>query len=172
MKPEVRITIVPNKSKTYLLPILNEQVKFEFPSSILNTYSSFRGDDELFCVLYKWSSAPEFLKFEGILMEHHLFEGHKDYGDKVLYKFRLPQAIEESKVKLFASKLKEFDARHKKLILDELKRKGVSNIGKITQILDSNSKVTSTLPVKSKEIFMNHLKIMTHKADDFVYEGS
>lgn len=171
MMDEVRITILPNKSKTYLLPILNEQVQFQFASNILNTYSSFSEDDELFCVLYKWSSSPEFLKFEGMMMEHTLFQGHKDYGDKVLYKFRLPQNIEDTKIKLYAGRLKEFNPEHKKLIVSDLRSKGVSNLPKIIQILDGNSKVTSTPLIESKEIFINHRKIMSYKADDFKYDG-
>lgn len=171
MIEKVTITILPNKSKTYLLPILDKQVGFKFKTSILNTYSSFSGEDNLFCVLYKWSSIPEFLKFEGDLMEHHLFVEHKDYGDKVLYKFRLPQAIEETKAKLYDGKLKEFNPNHKKLIVSDLRNKGVSNLAKIISILDSNSKVTSTPLVESKEIFINHRKVMSYKADDFVYDG-
>ena len=48
MKNEVRISIVPNKSKTYLLPILDEQVEFKFKENLLNSYCSFKDNDELF----------------------------------------------------------------------------------------------------------------------------
>jgi hypothetical protein len=170
MKSETKINIIQNKSKTYLLPILNKQVGFEFKHSLLNSYCSFKVGDDLFCVLYKWNSDPDFLKFEGMIMEHHLFEGHQDYGDKVLFKFRLPKSIQESKIKLFNGKLKEIDAEHKKLIVDELKSRNVGNLSKIIQILDQNSKVTSSLPEKGKEVFENHLKVMSHKSDDFIYE--
>jgi hypothetical protein len=171
MKNEVRISVVPNKSKTYLLPILDEQVGFQFKENLLNSYCSFKDNDELFCVLYKWSSSPQFLKFEGLIMEHHLFEGHQDYGDKVLFKFRLPKSISDSRIRMFTGELKKIDPNHKKLIVSELRKKGVANLNKIIQILDINSEVTSTLPEKKKEIFMNHLKIKSYKADDFIYDG-
>ena len=171
MKDEVKISVVLNKSKTYLLPILDEQVGFQFKENLLNSYCSFKDDDELFCVLYRWSSNPNFLRYEGNIMQHHLFEGHQDYGDKVLFKFRLPRSISDSRIKMFKGELKKIDPHHKKLIVSELRKKGVANLNKIIQILDSNSEVTSTLPEQKKEIFINHLKIMSYKADDFVYDG-
>ena len=68
MKTEYKINIISNKSRTYFLPIVDEQVNFKFEQNIVNTYLSFEEGDDIFCVMYKWSSDREFLKYEGEIM--------------------------------------------------------------------------------------------------------
>ena len=58
MKPIFKFDIVQNKSKTYMLPLLMKHVDIKFENFIENTYLSFQDGDDLFCILYKWSSVP------------------------------------------------------------------------------------------------------------------
>ena len=97
MKPIFKFDIVANKSKTYMLPLLMKHVKIEFENHIQNTYLSFEGEDDIFCILYNWSSIESFLTYEGMLMDHPMYIGHVDYGDKVLYKFQLTHEIKKSR---------------------------------------------------------------------------
>ena len=61
MKDEFKINIVPNKSRTYMLPFLSSQFDFDLADGLLNTYLSFDKEDELFCLLYDWSSDSDCL---------------------------------------------------------------------------------------------------------------
>lgn len=171
MKKEYKIFIKKNKSKTYIFPIVKEQVNFLFKERIINTYCSFSKDDLIFCVLYNWSSDVNYLEFEDDLMSHHLFEGHKDYGKKVLYKFRLPQAIKDTRDKFYKGDLKNIIDIHKDVIIKDLKERKVSNLIKISQILDKNSNVPFKKPLEEDEIFLNNLKEFSLSPKEYVYEG-
>ena len=151
MKPIFKFDIVANKSKTYMLPLLMKHVKIQFENHILNTYLSFQEGDDVFCILYKWSSEATFLTYEGEIMDHPMYVGHVDYGDKVLYKFNLTHEIKKSRQLMIEGKLKEFSDEHKQLIGSYVSDRGFKNANRIKEIVDSEGSLTSAAPdIKSE----------------------
>lgn len=173
-----------NKSSTYFLPYVDLQVKFEFLHLIRNTYLSFEDGDEKFCVLYEWQSDPKFTKYEGKLMEHTLFQRHEDYGNYVLYEFRLTRNMQDARKLFVHGKYSMFTPEHKDSIEAFLAKRGYTNVDRIRKILcrdkdmreeldvklkvkiDSNSELSSP-PSKHSETFENHVDIVRYKMDDF-----
>lgn len=169
---DVKLSIKPNKSLTYMLPFLDAQMSFQFRHLILNSYISFEESDVAFCILYDWTSDPVFLKYEGELMNHELFINHEDFGDKVVYKFKLSRNMMLGRNLFLKGEYKAFSQPHKDAIVNFLTRKNVGNLQKIKDILDVDSLVTSTPPDIDLETFKKHVSIIKHKTEDFKYEGS
>lgn len=163
MKDVYEIKVIPNKSTTYMLPFLDSELKLDFKHQLLNSYLSFKEGDSVFCILYNWTSGPEFLKFEGELMENDLFMGHEDYGDKCLYKFRLTNKMHSGRDLFVEGKYSDFSISHKKFIEDYLTDLNVDNIINIILILDPKRLRTSDKPDMYKETFINHLTIISLK---------
>ena len=85
--------IITNKSKTYLLPYINDFIPLKFVSSILNTYVFYKGEYR-FCILYKFSGKKVFLDFEQELENNdHFIETLDVEHDKVLYVFDVPDEL-------------------------------------------------------------------------------
>ncbi len=164
MKTQYRINIQKNKSKTYMLPMLDDVVEFDFYGFILDTYLSFEDGDEVFCVLYQWDSNKLFTKYEGRIMSENLFIGHEDYGDKVLYKFRLSKNMLIERELFIKGDYKNFSKHHKYLInkffTEKVKAK---NINDINNVIDSDSEFKSNPPIMKKEVFTNHLNKIEFK---------
>tara|TARA_R110000822_G_scaffold227017_1_gene359656 strand:- start:43032 stop:43589 length:558 start_codon:yes stop_codon:yes gene_type:complete len=184
MKEKKTVNIKSNKSSTYLLPFVDVQVKFEFLHLLKNSYLSLEGEDEVFCVLYEWSSDPKFTKYEGELMNHILFEGHEDYGKLSVYKFRLTRNMQDARKLFINGKYSMFVDEHKDAIESFLVKRGYSNVDRIKSILnrgkdlreelnknlsvniDPNNELSSP-PDMSLETFMNHVIIVEPKIGDF-----
>jgi hypothetical protein len=167
MKDEFKIEIVPNKSMTYMLPFLTEQFDFDLENGFLNSYLSFNDDDDEFCILYKWSSDPKFLKFEGKLMSHGLFVGHEDYNSYALYRFRLTDSMSKAKSDFVKGLYKQFSDEHKDAIIKNLVKKKVKNISRIREILDPDGQLSSDSPDMKKETFSNYIRKLKVVGDDF-----
>tara|TARA_R110000803_G_scaffold30519_1_gene68743 strand:- start:34 stop:555 length:522 start_codon:yes stop_codon:yes gene_type:complete len=167
-----KINIKPNKSLTYMLPFLDDLIHFKFKHRILNTYTSFTRSDDLFCILYDWTSDQEFLKFEGELMAHHLYVSHEDIDAKVLYKFRLPEKLLEGRSLYLAGDYKNFSDIHKNTIVDFLTEKKVGNLKNIIEILSQDSDRVSEPPDLVSEVFDGHVTKTIYKEEEFKYEGS
>ena len=100
-----KIDIKVNKSKIYFTPLFNEVVPISYFRLLKNTY--FWYDDfgeEVFCLLYKFDGKVKgthnlrsgFTVYEQtVLMRNELYEGHKDYDDFVIYKFKLTDDLLE-----------------------------------------------------------------------------
>ena len=155
-----------------MLPFLDSQVNFKYKHLILNSYIYYDDNDELFCILYNWSSDPEFLKFEGKLMEHHLYDSHDDYNDKVVYKFRLSRDMVIGKNLFLKGDYKSFSDDHKNSIVSYLTEKKVGNLKNIIEILSVDSDRNSLAPDKELETFLKHVTITESKPEDFKYEGN
>lgn len=165
------VNVKPNKSSTYILPFIDEQLNLKFNNLLLNSYISYGGEDEIFCILYNWKSDQEFLKFEGELMKHVLFLDHEDYGDKVLYKFKLPRNISIGRKKFLEGKHVDFSEDHKNSIERYLTKTKARNKTNIMEILDPNfSRVSSPVNMDS-ETFSKQVKTIKYKTEDFKYEG-
>jgi len=171
MKDEFKINIEKNKSTTYMLPVVDEQVNFKFRYKILNSYLSFEEGDNIFCILYDWSSHEDFLKFEGELMKNDMYMGHEDYGEKCLYKFRLDNKMLAGRDAFIEGNHSKFSISHKESIKRYLSEIGAQNIVSITQILSPESIKVSAKPKMTKETFVNHLTVIKPKSDE-LYEGN
>ncbi|MBV1929361.1 MAG: hypothetical protein KUG81_07620 [Gammaproteobacteria bacterium] len=168
MKPEFKTNIVKNKSLTYLLPLIHAEVKFDFFQFLSNTYASFEEGDEEFCVMYKWSSSPAFLKYEGMLMKHPLYSGHSDFGETVVYKFKLTHSMKKARALFLEGKYDEFTHAHKDAIMAYLSERGFNNGSRIRKILTKKESLSSTPPELENEVVMNHIKELTIKPSGFV----
>jgi len=146
-----RIEIILNKSLTYFLPMVDAQVEFKYLHLLRNSYLSC-GEDEMFGVLYEWSGNPQYTAWEKTIMEHHLYVGHEDYDNFVLYKFRLSKNMKDAKTLFENGKYSMFSDEHKTAIDNFLKRKGATNAKKIMKILARDEglriKMNDTLKVK------------------------
>tara|TARA_R110002049_G_scaffold170715_3_gene337336 strand:- start:1251 stop:1769 length:519 start_codon:yes stop_codon:yes gene_type:complete len=167
MKTEFKINVIRNKSITYMLPFLDSELKLEFKHHILNSYLSFKNDDDLFCILYSWSPSQDFLKFEGTLMSNDIFVGHEDYGEKCLYKFRLNNKMFAGREAFINGRYVDFSISHKKFIEDYLNDIKATNMVNIMMILDPLSARGSDKPDMFKETFINHLTVINPKNYQF-----
>jgi len=123
----IEIDVKVNKSLFYILPILDKFINLEFIDLLQNTYIHNNDKDKEFSVLYKFSGTKEYLKFEEKLCQNELFLGHEDYDEYVLYKFKLPQSVLESKHRLVNRMVYHNPNSSKKSILDFAKRRGFKN---------------------------------------------
>lgn len=171
MKDEFKINIIRNKSLTYILPIIDDQVNFKFKSQIINCYTSFNKGDGIFCILYDWKSNRDFLEFEEDMMNHVLFIGHEDYGEKCLYKFKLSRNMVEAKSFFDKGELSKFSEYYKNCIKNYLKIGNVKNIGNILKIMDPKDPRSSSVPSVIQETFINHLTVTKIKVDK-LYESN
>jgi len=167
MNQGYKITIVKNKSTTYLLPLIAKQIDFDDKYKLLNSYLSFEEGDDVFSVIYKWSSSPEYLKFEGKLMKNHLFIGHQDYGNHTVYKFRLSIAMKAGRDKFIKGNIKGFSDDHKEAVIEYLKKINAKNIERIKLMLTPGSQLYSTAPDMEKETLVNSVKEIKLESDTF-----
>jgi hypothetical protein len=176
----VRLNIVPTKSSTYFLPILDSLINFKFIHLLQNSYVMNDEKEGCFSVLYKWNGKPEFTEWEKNLMENHLFVGHEDYDEYVLYKFKLPKNSQDI-LKLFVEgKYSKYPDHSKEAIKSFLEKRGFLNADKIFRImnLDENLRLQmqrdsgsiiqkgqelSAPPDMNSENFLNSVKFLSSK---------
>lgn len=176
----VRLTITPTKSSTYFLPILNSLINFKFLHLLQNSYVMNSVEEGCFSVLYKWNGKPDFTEWETELMNHHLFIGHEDYDEFVLYKFKLPKNAQELLKLFIQGKYSEYPDSAKTAIKSFLDSRGFLNADKIFRIMnldedlrlqmqrDSGTTIPkgnelSTPPDINAENFMNSVKFLSSK---------
>ncbi len=182
----VRLTIVPTKSSTYFLPILDLLINFKFLHLLQNSYVMNSQEEGCFSVLYKWNGKPCFTEWEAELMTHHLFVGHEDYDEYVLYKFKLPKNSQEILKLFLQGKYSQYPESAKDAVKDFLERRGFLNAEKIFKImnLDEGLRIQmqrdlltsvpigselSTPPDINAENFLNSVKFLSSKNyDEFI----
>lgn len=171
MKPIFKFDIVANKSKTYMLPLLMKHVDIKFENHIQNTYLSFEDEDDMFCILYNWSSIESFLTYEGMIMDHPMYIGHVDYGDKVLYKFELTHEIRKSRNLFIEGRLKDIQDGHKDLIIKYVNDRAYRNADRIRRIVQTDGDLISGPPDMKSETSQTQINqlIIT---PDFTYESN
>jgi len=176
----VRLNIVPTKSSTYFLPILDSLINFKFLHLLQNSYVMNSIEEGYFSVLYKWNGKPEFTEWESELMEHHLFVGHEDYDEYVLYKFKLPKNSQEI-LKLFIhGKYSKYPDSSKNDVKSFIEKRGFVNAEKIFKIMNLDETLRlqmqkdlgvpipigselSTPPDINSENFLNSVKFLSSK---------
>ena len=167
MKNKIALNVVKNKSITYMMPLIHSVSKIGFQQFLLNSYLSFEDGDNVFCILYKWSSNPDFLKYESELEKHPLYVGHADFGEHVVYKFNLTVSMEREKSLFIQGRYEEFSNHHKKCILEYMDFMGYKNGRRIKDIMTRGGKIKSTPPEVSNEVLMNSVKRMNIITDNF-----
>lgn len=137
---------VPNRSKTYLLPLLAEEV--HIPNNLINnlvdTYlSDSRGAHEnCIYLLFNYDSKdPNFLKFENTLFKNKHFVNLYELNTRVLYVLKFPKAYIKEYNMFKQSKYSKFGEDTKIIIVKFLSKLYGSNpkiipiIKKIKQVL-------------------------------------
>tara|TARA_R110000850_G_scaffold90138_1_gene192299 strand:+ start:2127 stop:2639 length:513 start_codon:yes stop_codon:yes gene_type:complete len=166
MKSTFKIDVIKNKSLTYMLPLIHAEVNFDFLQFLVNSYVSFNDEDETYCVMYKWNSSQEFLKYEGRLMNHPLYIGHADFGETVVYKFQLTLQMKKARALFLEGNYKSFSNAHKAHIFSYIKLRGYNNGTRIAKILDKDDALVSPKPELKNEVVKNHIKELTTKNDN------
>jgi len=167
MKDIYNFNLAKNKSLTYMFPLVNAELKFEFDQFLLNCYTSFEKGDDIFCVMYAWSSSPNFLKYEGKLMNHPLYIGHSDFGEKVVYKFKLTHVMKIGRNSFVRGEYKQFSDTHKKTVLDYLRAQGFNNVSRIERILKKEDELQSDAPDMDLETVAEQVSKLLIKIDNF-----
>jgi hypothetical protein len=168
MKDTFKINLLKNKSLTYMLPIIGIEVNFDYYQFLLNSYISFEDGDDIFCIMYEWSSDPGFLKYEGTIMSHPLYLGHADFGEKVVYKFKLTHFMKRARGLFVTGDIKDFSDSNKKAILDYIKKRGFNNFSRIKKILDKEDSVKSDPPqIELETVSKQVIKLIINTDDAF-----
>lgn len=152
------IEIKKNKSSTYLLPLFNQHFKVEYPKLLVNTYLFYDDiGEDVFCILYKFNgktigkygNRQGFPVYEERLRNHELYLGEADYGPFVLYQFRLPDELIETKHKFIEGKYSTFEDKYKKIIIQTmLDYYGVNVASAISNILYKSKQLREHMETK------------------------
>ena len=90
LEDEKKIVIV-NKSKSYLLPLLDKYIGVEFLYDIENTFINIDGHVECMAILYKRNITPQVVKYFNRLREHSLYRKEIILKNYVLFIFEFPE---------------------------------------------------------------------------------
>ncbi len=101
-------------------------------------------------MLYQWSGKQDFTSYEEELMNHTLFVGHEDYGDHVLYKFKLPENAQKLLKLFIEGKYSEYPYESKIAIRDFVQLRGFSNYDRIYKILNREESVRKQMEFELK----------------------
>lgn len=84
-----------NKSKTYIIPYINDFIPIKFTSLLVNSYLFYKKEYKI-CLLYKFSGKKGFTDYESELMANEYFIEAVDVDkDHVLYVFEVPDELYE-----------------------------------------------------------------------------
>lgn len=135
-----------NKSKAYILPLLNYYVDLNFINKIKNTYLFLENDLDSYIILKYGENEDE--EFQNYLIELST----SDYCKEIITKdaetyciFTIFEEVREDYESFVIGKFSEISVRSKKKIVSfSLKNYGIGNIktiNKIKQILDKDTKL-------------------------------
>lgn len=98
MTEEIDKTIKVNKSKSYLLPLLNEYVRIEYLHLLENTYINIAGHIECIAIMYKKSDENGFEEYCHSMADNSLFQNYIHTKEYHIFIFEFPnQFITEYK---------------------------------------------------------------------------
>lgn len=125
----------PNKSKTYMLPYINDYIEIKFPEKLKNTYISFN-EEYAFCLHYEYSGKREFVNYERELEKNKYYKSTHDINKReTLYVFDIPEELFDI-VDLFVSGKYSYMPHKEKIIGFLMKKFGLSLESKIVKILN------------------------------------
>lgn len=135
---------LPNKSKTYLLPYINEYVCIKFFEKLENTYISFN-DEYKICLRYSYSGKKEFTEYEKELESNIYYEKTIDINKKeVLYIFNIPEEL-FSTLDLFVSGKYSYLPKKELLINFLIKNFGLTLNSKIIKVINRDEQIKREL---------------------------
>ena len=141
-----------NLSKTYLLPLIAQEVGIEsqFIDNIENTYLFDEKGEFINCILIRHEFSfknPEFTAYEHRLINNKLFVKLIDIGDEVIYVFKFPEEYLPEYDHFIEGEYSKFGEDAKKLILHfwtimyGKTASGINAILKMRQILYKDKKL-------------------------------
>jgi len=130
-----------NKSKTYLLPLLNEIIGFEikFMKHLINTYMFVEPSEDKLClaILHDFTyQHPDFTKYEHTLTNNDLFVRSYDVDNQVLYVFKFPDEYLPEYNALYHGRYSEFGKDAKELVLSFWSEVYTNNRSALDKILN------------------------------------
>ena len=131
-----KLTLLPTKSMTYIMPIFAREIGFKFLNRIVGSYLENNSQEKLYSVVYKFSSKPAYIDYEETLAKHPLYVGHEDYDDHVLYKFKTTDRIQAT-IELFKEgKYSGFSEKDKGDVYGILEMRGFTKMSQLKQIFN------------------------------------
>lgn len=155
------IEIKKNKSTTYFLPLFDSYFRIKYFNLLQNTY--FFYDDikeDIFCILYKfdgrvvgsYQSRDGFTVYEQRIRESKLYMSEEDFGEYVLYVFKLPDELIETKHTLLEGKYSKLSDKQKEKIVHFIYEKyGNGPATQVSNILYKSAELRERL-----EEILNH----------------
>lgn len=153
--------MTPNRSKTYLLPLLSEF--YSFPDSVLpllkNTYISDTSKNHKYCIylLFRYDNTPEFRKFEYELTKTEGFVKHYDLKNNlILFVINFPKDYMIEYFLFQEGKYSEYGVDAQNLIIRYLRdRKTFTNIiDRVQQIFDKDPKLKAYIERKIGQMLL------------------
>lgn len=136
-----------NKSKTYLLPYIDQFIKIKFVNKLVNTYV-FLNDEYRICLRYEYSGKKEFTDYEKELEENQYYEKTIDINKKeVMYVFHFPVEILDE-VDLFLSGKISYMPRKDIMISFLVKHFGLTREDNILKIINRDESFKKELENK------------------------
>ena len=145
-----KINLKTGKSSTYILPLFDQIIKFKHLNFMIGSFLYNNKDDKSFSVLYKFSGKEFFSEYEHQIMNHHLFIGHEDYDEYVLWKFKVPRIIAPIIELFIQGKYSEFPIEAKDSIESFIEKRGFNNSKRVRMILDKHKDMREELSTKLK----------------------
>lgn len=105
-----------NKSKSYLLPLLDKYVSIEFLYDIENTFINIENEIECMAILYKKNITPAVVKYFNRLREHSLYRRELILTNYVLFIFEFPEQFLKEYKYFHLGRYSKFSVDAKKII--------------------------------------------------------
>jgi len=136
-----------NKSKTYLLPYIDDFIPIKYTNLLQDTYLFYEREYK-FCLLYKFSGKKSFLDYETELMSNEYFDKIIDiHPDKVLYVFEIPEELFHT-IDLFLDGKYSYLPNKDKIKEFLIENFNISNDHRIFHILDRSEILRESLEKK------------------------
>ena len=115
-KSVILFSSLPNKTSTFLLPILNKtKNQLKYNTYFVNAYIS--QDHKQLCLLYRFTGTQLYKEFENNILKEKLCIRHIDYDQyHVMYLFRIPDKFEKDVEFFLEGKYSRFSDTLKNLI--------------------------------------------------------
>lgn len=109
-----------NKSSIFICPMLGgNRELFLWDKYLVNAFVGTPDDENVICLLYRWSSDKLFTKFEGALQAFKTYKYHLDTDPfHVMYVFEIPEGMKSSYNAFMEGKYSQIDDLVKLKILD------------------------------------------------------
>lgn len=109
---------IPNKSKSYILPLFSKYVELDFLDEIYNTYCyNEEYEDECFIIVYTKSDDKEFKNYIDELKNNKYILNITNYEEYIVVIFNIPQELKKDYNNFLEGKFSKINKHHKMHIL-------------------------------------------------------